>query len=174
MKRMFVCCACLILFFSAAAQTDTEFPKGWVMYLQSQLGTTTHSTSSPDLFLSSLRLSPQMTVVPGYLRLGATAAAVFNNKRADGTFGPNLVVKLASVNVQQLGSLLNLQLQLEHLWGTGKQKLLGGLLHAELGQLLIIGLSMHRDYGLNDWWFQGGIGYNLLRKKNKVLQDPMK
>jgi hypothetical protein len=84
------------------------------------------------------------------------------------------VVKLASLNAKQLGSLLNVQLQLEHLWGTDKQKLLGGLLHAELGQLLVIGLGMHRDYGLNDWWFQGGIGFNLLHKKNKGLQDPMK
>jgi hypothetical protein len=174
MKQLFTSYACLMIFLSATAQKDPEFPKGCVMYLESQLGTTTRFNTSPDLFLSTLRLSPQVTLVPGYLRLGGTAAAVFNNKKADGTFGPNLVIKLATLNVKPLGSLLNVQLQLEHLWGTDKQKLLGGLLHVELGQLMVIGLSMHRDYGLNDWWFQGGIGYNLLRKKNKKLQDPIK
>jgi hypothetical protein len=174
MKR-FVCgLFCISLFFAAKAQKDPEFPKGWVMYLQAHDGTVTNFRSAPDLFVAGLSLSPQMTIVPGLLRIGGTAGAVFNNKKAAGIFGPDLVVKLASVQANSLGSILNLQLQLEHLWGTGQQRLLGGLLQSEIGQLFRLGFSIHRDYGQNSWWFQGGIGYNLLRKKKKGIDDPMK
>ncbi|MEO5595134.1 MAG: hypothetical protein ABIR15_16525 [Chitinophagaceae bacterium] len=167
MKQLFTGIACLFIFLSARAQKDPEFPKGWVMYLQEHHGIATNFTTSPDLFISGLRLSPQATIVPGLLRLGGTAGAIFNNKKFDGTFGPNAVVKLATMGAPGKGSILNVQLQAEYLWGTNHQKLIGGLLHIELIQLLVVGLSAHRDYGLNTWWFQGGIGYNLLHKKKK-------
>ena len=174
MKR-FVCGLLSIGFFiSATAQRDPEFPKGWVLYLQAHDGMVTNFTTAPDLFVAGLSLSPQLTVVPGLLRLGGTAGAIFNNKKIAGVFGPNLVIKLASLQANSLGSILNLQLQLEHLWGTSQQKLLGGLLQSEIGQFFRLGFSIHRDYGLNTWWFQGGLGYNLLRKKKKGIEDPMK
>jgi hypothetical protein len=174
MKPFFTCFICSFILLTARAQKSPEFPKGWVLYLQELHGAVTNFTTSPDLFVSSLRLSPQVTVVPGHLRLGGSAAAVFNNKKLEGTFGPNLVVNLLSPNVKNLGTILNIQLQGEYLWGTiSNQRLIGGLLNIEIGQVAVIGLSMHRDYVLNDWWFQAGFGYNLLHKK-KGLQDPMK
>jgi len=156
------------------AQKDTEFPKGWVIYLQAQQGMVTRFTTSPDLFVGGLRLSPQATLVPGLLRVGASAGAVFNNKTMNGLFGANVAIKLATINVMNLGSLLNLQLQAEHLWGTNHQKLAGGLLHIEVGQLLVLGLSVHRDYAIGNWWFQSGLGVNLLHKKKTTIEDPMK
>jgi hypothetical protein len=162
------------IFLSAQAQSDPEFPKGCVLYLQAHDGMVTNFTTAPDLFIAGLSLSPQVTIVPGLLRIGGTAGAIFNNKKTAGIFGPNLVLKLASVQANSLGSILNLQLQLEHLWGTSQQKLLGGLLQSEIGQFFRLGFSIHRDYGQNSWWFQGGLGYNLLRKKKKGIEDPMK
>jgi len=35
----------------------------------------------------------------------------------------------------------------------------------------VVGLSAHRDYALNQWWFQAGVGYNLLHKK--MASDPL-
>jgi len=171
MKQLLLCIACTCIFLGASAQKTPEFPKGWVLYLQEHHGVSTNFTAAPDLFVSSLRLSPQVTVVPGHLRLGATAAAAFTHKKADGLFGPHLVVNLLSPDVKKMGSVLNIQLQGEYLWGTRNQRLVGGLLNFEIGQILVAGLSMHRDYALNEWWFQAGVGYNLLRKK--ISNDPM-
>lgn len=173
MKKSLIGILSSIIFLSAYAQKDPEFPKGFVLYLHAQDGMVTNFTTAPDLFVAGLGLTPQVTVIPGYLRLGATASAVFNNKKLDGLFGPNIGIKLASLKASNLGSILNLQLQLDHLWGTTHQKLLGGALQSEIGQILKISFSAHRDYGMNDWWFQGGIGFNLLHKKRKKLEDPM-
>jgi hypothetical protein len=172
MKQLFAFPVCLIIFFSASAQKTPEFPKGWVMYLEEYHGAATNFTVSPDLFISALRLVPQVTVVPGHLRLGGTMGAVFNNKKLEGTFGPNLAVNLFAPDIKKLGSAFNAQLQAEYLWGTiNNQRLIGGLINIEIGQLAIIGLSVHRDYVFNYWWFQGGFGYNLLHKK--IPRDPM-
>lgn len=173
MKQRLLCLACSLFVCFAAAQKDPEFPKGWVMYLESHHGIATNFHLSPDLFVGYLSITPQVTIVPSKLRLGGTAGLLLSNKRLDGLFGPNLVLKIKTLNVKQMGSILNLQLKAEHLWSTNKQKLIGGGISAELGQLLLIGLSMHRDYGLNYWWFQFGLGYNLLRKKKGPPADPL-
>jgi hypothetical protein len=173
MKQLLLCIACSLFLSTVFAQKDPEFPKGWVMYLESHHGIATNFQQSPDLFVGFLSITPQVTIVPSHLRLGGTAGLLFTNKRFDGLFGPNLVAKITTLNVKQMGSILNLQLKAEHLWGTNKQKLIGGGIYAELGQLLLIGLSMHRDYGLNYWWFQGGLGYNLLHKKKGPPVDPL-
>ena len=174
MRRLLCSVFSLLSFFCAGAQKDPEFPKGWVAYLQAHDGMITNFTTAPDLFVAGLSLAPQVTVVPGLLRIGATAGGIFANKKIDGILGPNLAVKLGTVNASMLGSILNLQLQIEHLWGTDQQKLLGAWFQSEIGQLVRIGFAVHRDYGLNTWWVQGGFGYNLLRKKKKGIEDPMK
>lgn len=174
MKQLLCCSLCCLLFAIGNAQKDTEFPKGAVMYLESHHGLATNFKHySPDLFVGYLSLTPQVTVVPQHLRLGATAGLLFNNKRFDGLFGANAVLKLKTLDVKPMGSLLNLQLKVEHLWGTNKQKLIGGGLNAEIGEIVLIGLSLHRDYGLNYWWFQGGLGFNLLHKKKGPPADPL-
>jgi hypothetical protein len=173
MKQLLSIITCCILFLSVTAQKDPEFPKGAVMYLESHHGIATNFHNSPDLFVGYLGLTPQVTVIPSHLRLGGTAGLLFNNKKFDGLFGPNLALKIKTLNVKQMGSILNLQLKVEYLWGTDKQKLIGGDINVELGQLLLIGLSLHRDYGLNYWWFQGGLGFNLLRKKKGGPADPL-
>ncbi len=173
MKRLLTCFIFSLVYINTIAQTDPEFPKGAVMYLESHHGIATNFHNSPDLFVGYLSITPQVTIVPAHLRLGATAGLLFNNKKFDGLFGPNLVLKLKTLDVKPMGSILNLQLKLEHLWGTNKQKLIGGGLSAEIGQIVLIGLSLHRDYGLNYWWFQGGLGYNLLHKKKTAPADPL-
>jgi hypothetical protein len=149
----------------SVAQTDPEFPKGAVFYIEGHHGVATNFHRSPDIFVSGLRANPQITIVPQHLRLGGTAELAFTNKTFYGLFGPTLNWKLKTLNVKPFGSILNLQLQAEHLWGTGKQQLVGGGLKAEVGQLFLLGFMAHRDYNLNYWWFQGGLGFNLIKKK---------
>ncbi len=172
MKKLLLIIICSTFILYTSAQKDPEFPKGWVMYLESHHGIASNFHKTPDLFVGYLSITPQVTVVPSKLRLGTTVGLLFTNKKLDGLFGPNLVYKIKTLNVKQMGSILNLQVKAEHLWSTNHQKLIGGGINAELGQLLLIGLSMHRDYGLNYWWFEFGLGYNLLRKKKGPPSDP--
>ena len=157
---------------SLSVQAQEEFPKGWVLYLEAMQGAVTSFHGRPDVYVGSLQASPQVTLIPNTLRLSAIGGAAFYNKKFYGTGGAGLNWKLSTVSFHPFGSLLNLQLQLQHLWGTGKQKMIGGGFKAELGQIMMLGISVHRDYKLNGWWLQAGIGFNLLHKKKKASQDP--
>lgn len=174
MKKLLILITALSFFQLLTAQQDPEFPKRkWVMYLEAHQGIATNFRNTPDIYVGGLRINPQFTAIAGKLRLGAVAGAVFTNKKTYGTFGPNLSLKLKSLQAKEFGSILNIQLQAEHLWGTGKQKLAGGGIKSEIGQLLMVSITGHRDYHLNYWWWQAGIGFNLLRKKKGPPSDPL-
>lgn len=163
----------LIVGLSISAQAQEEFPKGWVMYLEAMQGVVTgFHASQPDLYVGNLQLSPQVTIIPGYLRLSAIGGGTFYSKHIYGMAGAGLNAKLVTVHFNPFGSLLNLQAQLQHLWGTGHQQLLGGGLKAELGQIILLGITAHRDYHFREWWLQAGVGFNLLHKKKSASQDP--
>lgn len=172
MKPQLAAYAILVsLLFSTILYAQEEFSKGWVMYLEGMQGASTRFHAEPDTYVGNLQLSPQVTVIPNHVRFAAITGLAFNNKNIYGTYGAGINWKLATLNFNPLGSLLNLQVQLQHLWGTGHQKLFGGGFKAEAGKLILLGITAHRDYSLNQWWLQAGIGLNLLRKK-AGSQDP--
>ncbi|HMH20858.1 MAG TPA: hypothetical protein VK563_03735 [Puia sp.] len=154
-----------LFLFSLSTLKAQEFPKGWVMYLEGAQGMVTNFKASPDVYTGSLMLSPQVTVVPSVLRVGAAAGLAFTGKKLLGLAGPEATLKLAQFNAGPLGSVANVQAQVQYLWGGTSERMVGGGLRAELGQLLVLGVTAHRDYNLNTWWFQGVLGFNLLHKK---------
>lgn len=151
------------------AQTDPEFPKGFIMYAKLHNGMVTHFSSAPDLYVGGLQLAPQYTVVPNLLRAGLVAGGFYGNKKIQGEFGPSLSLKLktfkANLHGAGVGSFGNLNLLVDHLWGTGKQRLLGGGLLLDAGNLLSFGLTTHRDYQFNNWWFQSEISIRISKKQ---------
>jgi hypothetical protein len=147
---------------SAAAQ---EFPKGWVFPLELGQGAVTAFDHTPDLYLGSLTFAPQYTLIKGRLRAGAAASGVYTNKRFYGTAGPRLALLLTDKPKVLYSTVLNIQLVAEHLWGTKEQRLAGGGLTAEVGQLATLSLKALRDYHLNAWWLQATLGINLFPKK---------
>lgn len=153
---------CLLLPVSLAAQ---EFPKGWVFPLELGQGTVTAFHHTPDLYLASLSFAPQYTVITGRLRAGAAVGGVYTNKKVDGIAGPRLALLLTDKPRILHSTLLNLQLVAEHLWGTRQQRLAGGGLTAEVGQLFTLSLKAHRDYHWSAWWLQACLGINLFSKK---------
>lgn len=161
-----------ILFFAIVpglyAQTDTEFPKGFIMYAKLHNGMITDFTSKPDLYVGGLQLAPQYTVVPHLLRAGIIAGGFFANKKIQGELGPSLSLKLKTFNASlqgaRVGSLANINLLIDHLWGTGRQRLLGGGIILDAGNLITFGITAHRDYGLNNWWFQSEIALRISKK----------
>lgn len=147
------------------AQTDTEFPKGFIMYAKLHSGMITDFTSNPDLYVAGLQLAPQVTVVPHLLRAGAIIGAFYANKKIQGEFGPSLSFKIksfhASLQGTPVGSLANINLIIDHLWGTGHQRLLGGGIILDAGNLVTFGVTAHRDYMMNDWWFQSEVAIRI-------------
>lgn len=153
------------------AQSDPEFPKGFIMYGKLHSGMVTNFTSAPDLYTGGFQLAPQVTVVPHLLRVGIIAGAFYTNKKINGEFGPSLSLKLKTLHArlqgEQVGSFGNINLLIDHLWGTGKQRLLGGGIIFDAGNLITVGLTGHRDYNLKTWWFQTEVGIRLSKKKKK-------
>lgn len=150
------------------AQTDTEFPKGFIMYAKLHNGMITDFTSGPDLYVGGLQLAPQYTIVPHVLRAGVIAGGFYANKKIQGGFGLSLSFKLKTFNAvlrgTNVGSLANINLLIDHLWGTGRQRLLGGGIILDAGNLITFGITAHRDYGLNNWWFQSEIAIRISKK----------
>lgn len=156
------------------AQTDTEFPKGFIMYAKLHTGMITDFTSHPDLYVGGLQLAPQITVVPHLLRAGAILGGFYTGKKIQGEFGPSLSVKIKSFNTKlegaPVGSLANINLIIDHLWGTENQRLLGGGIILDAGNIITFGITAHRDYMLNTWWFQSEIGIRISKKhKNPTI-----
>lgn len=170
-----ICAFFFVLIISAGfAQTDTEFPKGFILYGKLHNGMVTDFTSRADLYVGGIQLAAQYTTIEHVLRIGVVAGSFFEEKELQGQFGPSLSLKLKSFNAKlkgaQIGSVGNLNLLVDHLWGTGGQRLAGGGILFDLGNILTVGITAHRDYHFNRWWFQNEIGIRLSKKrKNPVI-----
>lgn len=157
-------------FFSVAGfcQEDTEFPPGFIMHARVHNGMVTNFHRGADLYVGGVQFVPQVTVVPQLLRAGIVAGGFYTNKKIEGQLGPVLSLKLKTIKAGPFGTAANLHLTAEHLWGTGKQKLVGGGLHADLLNLITLGITAHRDYEFNNWWLQTALGFRISKKKKTV------
>jgi len=151
---------------SVYAQNDYEFPKGYVLNLEVYQGFSTNFDSRPELYLADIRLSPQLTVVEHALRVGLVSSLLYNNKKVSGAFGPHVAIKIKTFSVSTFNSsVANVQWMIENLWGTHQQRLLGTGLKTEIGQMLLVSFLGYRDYRLNSWRLQFGLGYNFIYNK---------
>lgn len=172
----FICCRLFLLmiycFFSIKGftQDDTEFPKGFVMHARLHNGMITNFHHGADLYVGGLQLIPQVTVLPGKLRMGIIAGGFYAGKTVDGQFGPTISVKLKTFNAGPFGSAANVHLTADHIWGTNKQKLAGGGIHVDLLNKLVLGITAHRDYEWNTWWLQTALGLRI--SKIKKTKEP--
>jgi hypothetical protein len=160
----------LMVAIKTSAQNDPEFPKGFIMYLKLNNGMVTKFDASPDLYTGGLHLLPQFTVAEHLLRVGADAGVFYTDKKLQVAAGPLLSLKLKTFNVKPFGSAGNINLTLEHLWGSGDQRLFGGGFNVDLLNKIVIGLSAHRDYNLNSWWFQNNVAFRISKKKK--VEEP--
>jgi hypothetical protein len=157
------CLICLTIF--VAAQ-DPEFPKNeFIMHLRLHNGMVTTFHSSPDLYVGGLQLIPQWTVVENHLRIGVVVGGFYTAKKLQGLAGPTISLKLKTFSLKNLGSGGNINLSLDHLWGTEQQRLLGGSLNVDIFNLIVPGISVHRDYHLSSWWLQGTIAFRISKLK---------
>ena len=155
----------LVVAIKASAQNDTEFPKGFIMYLKLNNGMVTKFDASPDLYTGGLHLLPEFTVVEHLLRIGGNIGVFYTDKKVQVMAGPLVSLKLKTFNVKPFGSAGNINLTLENLWGSGDQRLFGGGFNVDLLNKIVIGLTAHRDYNLNTWWFQNSVAFRISKKK---------
>jgi hypothetical protein len=165
MKAALLSAGLLCLHIIVQAQ-DPEFPKKeFIMHLRMHSGMVTNFKSSPDLYVGGLQLVPQFTIVENRLRAGIIAGGFCTNKKIQALAGPTISIKLKTFELKNFGSGGNVNLSLDHLWGTGKQRLFGGGLNVDLLNFIVLGASLHRDYNLNKWWLQGNIGFRISKVK---------
>ena len=156
----------VLLCFCLNAQT--EFPKGWLLNAKLTNGAISNfHGSASDMYVGGLVLNPQVTVVPGVLRLGANAGAVYGGKEFSGMFGPMAALRIKTFGTENMGSFANLHLIAEANWGTNKQMMAGGGLGIEVFPFAQMGLTLQRDYNLNTWWLQSFIAIKLNKTKHK-------
>ncbi|MCH5716838.1 hypothetical protein [Niabella hibiscisoli] len=81
-KKFYLSLLLLVAGFANAQQQDTEFTKGWLLNLKLTNGAVSNfKSAAPDLYIGGLSLNPQLTVVPGVLRLGANLGGAYANKK---------------------------------------------------------------------------------------------
>lgn len=119
-----------------------------------------------------MQFRPQYTVVPDLLRIGATAGLIYSATHVDGLLGPSVALKISTFSVDPFGSIANIQVQADYWWSTRNRQYLGGGPKVELGALLMIGLTVHRDFEDNAWLFQATAGFNLFHQKRKPGPPP--
>lgn len=156
--------AFLLPLFLKAQNTDTQFPRAWELHLRLQNGMITNFHSAPDLYAGGLVFAPQYGVIPHKLRLGAVGGFIYAGKKMNALFGPSAALKLKSLETKLFG-IGNIHLSAEHLWGSNKISLVGGGPYVELAHRLLLGLTAHRDYRNNTWWFQSQIAIKLNKMK---------
>jgi len=168
MKRWLGPILALLLAQGAKAQ-DPEFPAHeFIFHLRLHSGMVTKFNGSPDLFVGGVQLVPQWTVIKNRLRIGVITGGFYTAKKLQALAGPTLSLKVKSIVLKPFGSGGNINLCLDHLWGTGRQHLFGGGVNLELLNFIVVGTTLHRDYHLNSWWWQGSIAFRI----SKVKQVP--
>ncbi len=158
----------LFVLLSLYTKAQTEFAKGWLLNAKLTNGAISNfSGTAPDMYAGGLLLNPQITVVPGVLRLGANAGAVYADKKFSGLFGPMAALRIKTFGTENMGSYANLHLIAEANWGTNKQRMAGGGFAIEVLPFGQVGITLQRDYRLNTWWLQSFIAIKLNKIKHK-------
>jgi hypothetical protein len=164
MKSLPLILLTFLLSFNLFAQ-DTEFPKGFIMHLKVHTGMVTTFNTAPDLFVGGIQLVPEVTVIEHLMRVGIIADGFYTDKKVQGAIGPTLSLKLITFKAGFYGSAGNIHLIANHLWGTSNERLVGGGLVADVLNKITIGITAHRDYNLDTWWFQSELGFRISKTK---------
>lgn len=153
-----------LLFCLNVSAQDPEFPKEFIIHLNFHSGMVTDfSGKVPDLYTGGIQLIPQYTFITHLMRGGVVADGFYTNRKLQGAFGPTISIKLLTLK-STFGSLGNIHLNFNHLWGTGSQRLIGGGINADLGNKIVFGLSLQRDYHLDNWWLQSNVAFRISKK----------
>ena len=145
-----------------------EMPQGLALPLELGQGFT-HGPTGPDLYLATLQLVPQWTLVPGRLRAGLVLGAFYPGTKVGGLAGGRLTVKIIDGPPVLLASSFHVHLLAEYLpavrtgEGTWRQWLGAGV-GLETSNVLGIVFKVHRDFRSSATYGQLALTFNLRYK----------
>ncbi|HMD00746.1 MAG TPA: hypothetical protein VKH37_11365 [Ferruginibacter sp.] len=174
MRNLLIIILLMIVWGQSKGQSnDPEFPKEFIMHLRVHNGMVTNFKHyTPDQYVGGIEIIPQYTLVVNKLRGGVVVGTFYTGKTLQADFGPTISWKLKSIHAGPMGSAANIHLNFDYLFGTQKERLLGGGINADILNWFIIGLSAHRDYNLNTWWFRNSLAVRISKlKKRKSVFD---
>lgn len=152
----------------ASAQDDNppiEFPKEWAGYLRLQTGFISQNRPSAALFTGGVQGMVLYGFWPHRMRGGVVAGGYYAAGNIDGMIGPTVSVLLKEIGPKYFGSVGNIHLSGEYLFTTTKTRLLGGGVHLDLLNRLMLGLTAHRDWDQRQWWVQTAIAFRLTKPR---------
>jgi len=144
-----------------------EFPKDFSIPIELGQGFN-QPVGSPPLYLLTLQAVPQVTLIPGRLRLGAAVGGFYPGARVGVLAGPRLTVKSLQGAPILSATSFNLHLLGEFLWATAPVKsrqLLGGGIGVGSSDFATLSIKLHRDLIQPSTWFQFSVGYNPAKRK---------
>ncbi len=148
-----------------------EFPKDFSLPIELGQGFNQPAGGAP-LYLLTVQAVPQVTLIPGHLRLGAVVGGFYPGGRVGVLAGPRLTVKLVQGPPALTASSFNLHLLGEFLWATrpgDSRQLVGGGIGLGSSDLIAITFKLHRDLIQPATWFQFGLSYNPAKRKIQPL-----
>ncbi|HZH94364.1 MAG TPA: hypothetical protein VEY06_00705, partial [Flavisolibacter sp.] len=113
----FAALLCILSLNSFSALSQTEFPKEFIAHLRLHSGMITGAGNTPDIFVGGLQVIPQFTLVEHKVRGGIVAGAAYSYKKLSGMFGPTVSLNIKEFKGGHFGSLGNLHINADHLWG---------------------------------------------------------
>lgn len=157
---------------------DSEFKDtaGILLQLRIHGGLATNFKSSPDLYVGGVQLAAYWTPKPlvHVMRIGLCGDVFYTSKKLEAAVGPSILLKVKTLTdkLGRFGSFGNIHLAIDHLWGTDNYRLFGGGLAFET-DFLTLGLTTHRDYFHNTWWFETMVGIRLSKKQKVPSVDDL-
>jgi hypothetical protein len=164
----------LVISDSVLAQAITEFKKGYVVPLEIHQGFL-KSSNTPELYLIGIQVAPQWTIWEKHLRLGPSIGGYYSADKITGVIGPRATIKLLEGPRAINSATFNVHLLTEYLFGTDKQRLLGGGVGGELyrifGRNVSLTIQYHRDLQNNVSMFRTGLSISLDKYKRIDIND---
>ena len=164
-------CLTLLLSLPLCRVMAQEFPAHFSMPVELAQGFAKSDGQNP-LYLLTLQAVPQVTLIPGRLRVGAVLGGAYPGTQVGALAGPRLTLKLLQGKNILTATSFNLHLLGEYLWATGPdqgRRLVGGGIGAGSSDLITVAFKLHRDLSQSSTWFQVAVGYNLVKSRAPVL-----
>lgn len=167
MLRTYTMLLLTLLVSTAAAQEEsaTEFPREWAGYIRLQSGLISQTRPAAALFTGGVQGLALYSFWPHRMRGGLVAGGYYAAGDIDALAGPTVSVLLKQLGPKYFGSVGNIHISAEYLFTTTNNQLLGGGVHLDLLNRLMLGLTAHRDWDRRQWWVQSAIAFRFTRPR---------
>jgi hypothetical protein len=177
MKNARYCSGLLLIkgLLDAAVAQAQDMPKGFDLMAEVGQGFN-HPRGGDALYLATLQLVPQVTVVPEHLRAGLVLGTFYPGTHVGGLAGGRLTLKVIQGPAFLLANSFHVNLQGEYLpavWTGGDtwRQWVGGGIGVETSNLLGLAFRVHRDFKTPATYGQMVVSINFRYKRTLPPSD---